>query len=316
MANINGDNQDNVLTGTIGGDLIRGRGGNDDINGLDGDDRLKGGSGQDAITDGAGLDQMWGDSGADTFILVDGDGERDRIRDWEDQDTIDLSGWGVQDISELTFQQLSSGDVLIKFGEEELEVEGMGRNDLTPVDFDASDFIFAPTPTYRTIDFESLDQNFVPYGAPIEAIDPGHDGLTWDQNFFFFEHDEHVLDGYFSGIDNGSISGDNVGINGYGADVSFSAANDFDFQQMTVGSVWSEGTTLTVTGYDDGQVTGSQTFTLSTQSSQTVQMDDAIFNQVDQVLFQSSGGARHPDFDTVELYGDLTHFYIDDLVIG
>ena len=316
MANINGNNQDNVLTGTIGGDLIRGRGGNDEINGLDGDDRLKGGSGQDAITDGAGYDQMWGGSGADTFILVDGDGERDRIRDWEDQDTIDLSDWGVQDISELTFQQLNNGDVLIKFGDEELEVEGRFKTDLTAADFDASDFIFAPTPTYRTIDFDGLDQNVIPYGAPVEYIDPGHQGLTWSDQFYFAEHDEMQTDGYMSGIDNRTSSGDNVGINGYGANISVSSATDFDFEQMTVGSLYLEGMSLTVTGYDDGQVTGSQTFTLSTQSSQVVDLDDAIFNQVDEVQFISDGGTLHPDYQNIILGGNITHFYIDDMVVG
>ncbi len=316
MANINGNNQDNVLTGGPGGDLIRGRGGNDEINGLDGDDRLKGGSGLDTLTDGAGADQLWGGSDADTFVLVGGDGERERIRDWEDQDTIDLSDWGVQDISELTFQQLSNGDVLIKFGDEELEVEGRFKQALTQADFDASDFVFAPTPTYRSVDFESLDQNLAPYGAPIEYIDAGHDGLTWSDQFYFAEHDEMVADNILTGINHRTTSGDNVAMNGYGADVSFRSAVDFDFEQMSAGSLYMEGMTLTVTGMDDGQVTGSQTFTLSSQASQVLAMDDAIFNQVDEVHFSSTGGTMHPEFSNLVLGGDLTHFYIDDLVIG
>ena len=315
MANITGNNQANILNGTPGDDLIRGKGGDDEIDGGVGNDRLKGGGGSDVIRDGEGMDRMWGGSGADTFVLTGGDGERDQIKDWESQDTIDLSEWGVHDISELSFQSLSNGQIRISFGDEELQIKAKGGATLTEQDFTAQDFVFAPTPSYRTIDFDQLDTP-APNGAQIEATDPGHEGLTWSDQFFFAEVDEIQQGGFASGLDNRTTSGDNVGINGYAMDVSFSAASNFDFEQMSVGALYNEGMTLEITGLDDGQVTGTQTVILSTQATSVIELDDAIFNSVDEVQFASSGGTVHPDYLGRPIAPDSTHFYIDDMILG
>ncbi len=316
MANITGNNQANVLNGTLGNDLVKGKGGNDEIDGGAGDDRLKGGGGADTITDGEGLDRMWGGSGADTFVLVAGDGERDQIKDWESQDTIDLSAWSVHDISELIFQTLGNGQIRVKFGNEELQIKAKGGATLTEQDFDASDFIFAPTPVYNTIDFESFDTQNLSHGDLIESADPGHGGLTWSTQFYFAEADEIQLDGYASGLDNRTSSGDNVGINGFAMDVSVSAADNFDFEKMSAGALYNENLVLEITGKDDGVIKGTQTVILSTQSTSVIELDDAIFNSVDEVEFASSGGTIHPDFLNRPIAPDSTHFYIDDMLVG
>ena len=78
MAIINGDNQDNVLTGTNladtingfdGHDVLIGLSGNDILNGGLGDDELFGQAGNDLLNGGAGADTMNGGSGNDIYIV-------------------------------------------------------------------------------------------------------------------------------------------------------------------------------------------------------------------------------------------------------
>ena len=68
--NIDGDENDNVLTGTAGDDVINGFGGNDTINGLAGDDIINGGDGDDVLIGGAGADALNGGAGNDTASYV------------------------------------------------------------------------------------------------------------------------------------------------------------------------------------------------------------------------------------------------------
>ena len=56
MANIVGDNLNNILNGTIFSDIIAGQGGNDTLNGSSGNDILKGGTGTDTLNGGLGID--------------------------------------------------------------------------------------------------------------------------------------------------------------------------------------------------------------------------------------------------------------------
>lgn len=316
MATINGNGLANLLVGGPGDDLIRGRGGDDDISGGAGNDRLKGGSGDDDIKDGAGADRMWGGSGADTFRLVGGDGERERIQDWESQDTLDLSDWGVTDIAQLTFTELSSGQIRIAFGAEEVQLKGMGGATLTTADFSAGDFIFAsPPPQPQTIDFESLSIADPQFGAPIEFVDPGHAGFTWSQSFYFVEQDDLSAAGRIAGSDNRTGGGNVFGTNGFGHDVDFAAADNFDFESFTAGAVYNDGLTLRVVGMDDGSFVGQELFTLSTTGSTQIQLDDQIFDSVDQVVFQTYGGTLNPTYGFLSNAPDTTHFYIDDLML-
>lgn len=74
MANINGGNGDDVLTGTADADLIRclpskdwidGAGGNDTISGGHNSDRIYGNAGDDLISGGDGFDRLYGGDGHD-----------------------------------------------------------------------------------------------------------------------------------------------------------------------------------------------------------------------------------------------------------
>lgn len=67
MARINGNGQDNVLTGTGGDDRIRAKGGDDIVDAGGGDDRVWGGGGRDSIDGGEGDDEIYGGNGNDTI---------------------------------------------------------------------------------------------------------------------------------------------------------------------------------------------------------------------------------------------------------
>ncbi len=94
MANIVGNNGDNVLTGTADADQLRGLAGNDTLNGGAGNDILEGGAGRDTLTGGTGSDTFLYSSRTDssrngstlsTDIILDFDAT---------QDLIDLSALG------------------------------------------------------------------------------------------------------------------------------------------------------------------------------------------------------------------------------
>lgn len=86
MANIDGDNNDNTLTGTSGDDTINGYDGNDSIDGGSGNDTINGGDGNDSIDAGDGNDQLYGGKGNDT---IDGGDGNDTISGGAGNDSID-----------------------------------------------------------------------------------------------------------------------------------------------------------------------------------------------------------------------------------
>lgn len=73
MANINGNNSANNLTGTAFADVINARGGADTVNAGDGDDYVDGGSGNDLLKGGRGNDRLIGGDGNDTLNGGEGD---------------------------------------------------------------------------------------------------------------------------------------------------------------------------------------------------------------------------------------------------
>ncbi|MEM0990297.1 MAG: hypothetical protein AAGK00_15595 [Pseudomonadota bacterium] len=310
MATINGNNQANVLTGTLGGDLIKGKGGDDEIYGLDGDDRLKGGSGMDEIHDGAGKDKMWGGSGADLFVLA-ADGDRDKIQDWETIDTIDLSAWGVTDLSQLSFSQSGTKKVIVTYGNEVLEIKS--KTAVSVADLTADKFVFAaPPPVQQLIDFEGLSITDPQFGAPIEFVDPGHEGFTWSQSFYFVEQDDLAALNRTAGSDNRATGGNVFATNGFGDDVNFARADNFDFESFTAGAAYNDGMTLRVIGVDDGQFVGDQTFILNTTGETQISLNDQIFDSVDQVVFQTFGGTLNTAYGFMANALDSTHAYFDD----
>ena len=72
MADVNGSNGRDVLTGTRGNDDIDGYRGNDVLIGGAGNDVLNGGKGNDVLIGGSGNDRLEGDQGSD--VLVGGAG--------------------------------------------------------------------------------------------------------------------------------------------------------------------------------------------------------------------------------------------------
>lgn len=72
MANIDGDNSNNVLNGTSQSDTLNGRDGHDILRGGRGDDLLQGESGTDFLIGNQGSDTLYG--GTDTDIIWGGNG--------------------------------------------------------------------------------------------------------------------------------------------------------------------------------------------------------------------------------------------------
>ncbi len=113
MATYNGTNNGDVIYGTTSGDVIYGYGGPDDLYGDDGNDILDGGSGDDTLfgeagddrlIGGTGYNDLYGGSGADIFAMsTRGAGFSDDLV-WDftfDVDRVDVSAWGVSDLSQL-----------------------------------------------------------------------------------------------------------------------------------------------------------------------------------------------------------------------
>ena len=109
-----------VLVGGEGNDTLRGRRGSDSLDGGVGDDVLKGGRGGDTIDGGEGHDVLRGGVGSDTFVFVGAFGN-DTVIDFDIgtdvepfSDTIDLSGFGFTDVSQVLAQSIQDGnDTLI-----------------------------------------------------------------------------------------------------------------------------------------------------------------------------------------------------------
>ncbi|WP_299493196.1 calcium-binding protein [Acaryochloris sp. IP29b_bin.137] len=152
---LDGDDDDNVLTGTPGGEFIRGFGGNDAIlafggndiaQGGDGNDVISGGDGNDFLEGGSGDDTIIGDKGDDTklggdgndrIIWNDGDGS-DRIDGGADLDTVEVNGSPDQGdefvvdagASDVLFQRVNLGQFELDISTvETLEVNSDGGDD-------------------------------------------------------------------------------------------------------------------------------------------------------------------------------------------
>lgn len=141
---IMGGDADNNIAGMHNADLIYGGGGDDRLFGNRGTDTLRGDDGDDYLNGGDGRDHIWGGDGADTFAFVAYDAKHDVVYDFEnDVDQIDLSQWGVTDISDLTFTMLAKGGILVERTgtTQSFELRG-GGVPLTVADLDAGDFIF------------------------------------------------------------------------------------------------------------------------------------------------------------------------------
>lgn len=125
---------DDTIFGGAGNDRIGGKGGNDTLFGDDGDDQIWGDDGDDLLRGGLGNDTLTGDDfsggqGADTFVLVEGEGT-DTIVDFE----IGIDLIGLAD--GLTFGDLVLSGNSISVGTEELAIlTGVSTETLSETDF-------------------------------------------------------------------------------------------------------------------------------------------------------------------------------------
>ena len=94
-----GEEQNDTLHGGNANDKLYGGTGADKLFGEAHNDFLYGGQNNDLLDGGKGYDRLWGNQGADTFVHRPGHGT-DRIMDFQnDQDKIDLKGWGFATVS-------------------------------------------------------------------------------------------------------------------------------------------------------------------------------------------------------------------------
>ena len=95
---IYGYDGDNILKGGGGNDSLIGGKGNDIIEGDEGDDWLFGNHGNDTLTGGSGNDILKGSDGDDIYIFNKGDGN-DTIYDENGKDTIKFNDFNAEDIT-------------------------------------------------------------------------------------------------------------------------------------------------------------------------------------------------------------------------
>lgn len=129
-----------TMFASAAGSTLTGGNTNDVMVGAAGNDRLSGGSGSDILMDGAGSDTLTGGSGADIFVLTS-DGVADTITDFTlGSDTIDLSGWNLRGISQLTLTATATG-LQISFGTEVLVVNSSTGGSINPASLTEADLL-------------------------------------------------------------------------------------------------------------------------------------------------------------------------------
>ncbi|MEO1066384.1 MAG: peroxidase family protein [Pseudomonadota bacterium] len=129
-----GDNGADTVNGGTGNDRINGGNGADILSGDDGNDRIVGGDGRDEISGGNGFDVLTGGNGPDTFIFTIGETEFDRIRDFSENDMIELIGFGVG-FDDLDINVRGQRALVSIDGDLVAEVRGDDADDLTADDF-------------------------------------------------------------------------------------------------------------------------------------------------------------------------------------
>ncbi len=159
---------------------------------------IDGAGGDDVFNISAGGGAFAGGAGADTFRLMTGDGAMVRILDFElGTDVVDLSLWGVTgfdapglEIGEFFDDDSPLGDyVVLTFGDAELRIEGVQRDDL--IQNGEQSFIFADDDTDQgsgtnasvdgTSGDDRIDRSFVDQDGDV-ITDEGQTILAGDGN--------------------------------------------------------------------------------------------------------------------------------------
>jgi len=196
----------NAVYGDGGDDVIATNAGNDTVSAGDGADVVLAGDGDDIIIGGLGSDNLTGGTGSDIFSFDVSDFAAtgftaDFITDFvPGEDKIELSGFGVTDLSNLSFVTVAEGDAIDLGSGRFIVLEGLSESDLQ-----ANDVVgtiaarsYALLSTTRVHQLTDADDRFIStdtsdaqiYGRPgIDAIvggsgndtiygDAGSDALT------------------------------------------------------------------------------------------------------------------------------------------
>jgi VCBS repeat-containing protein len=135
------------------------------------------------------------------------------------------------------------------------------------------------TLTKLVLDFENLKtDSYIP-------IPQGYGGFQWGQNAYVLNDRYHQGSGY----EVGSTSGHKVAFNVNEGTFEFSRATDFDFESVQMTGAWDASQQVTITGYNDGVLIGSQTVGIVNSRPTFVDLNDAVFDSVDRVVITSPG---------------------------
>ncbi|MCR9126912.1 MAG: DUF4214 domain-containing protein [Rhodobacteraceae bacterium] len=129
-------NGNDAFTGTQADDSVQGDAGDDRLDGQAGNDTITGSSGSDTLIGGTGDDRLSGGtsfSTGNTFVFAPGDGN-DVITDYQQsRDSIDLSGFTLDQLAQMQVTLDGDGNRFITFHDGgTLTLEGVGRNH-TPI---------------------------------------------------------------------------------------------------------------------------------------------------------------------------------------
>jgi hypothetical protein len=135
------------------------------------------------------------------------------------------------------------------------------------------------------------------YTAPIGT----YGGFTWG-GMYYLETNEYPVS--TSGYTLGTISGNNVAYNGFGAPVTISSDNgSFDFTGAYLTAAWSDNLSVTLTGYAGGVQKYSENVVLSNSQPTSFNFD---WLGIDTLKMSGSGGSNPY----------LTHFALDDFTFA
>ena len=150
------------------------------------------------------------------------------------------------------------------------------------------------------LDFEDLTVAF-----RTMEIDDGYAGFDWTNAYVMDTqvYNVNLRSGYVAN------SGENLVFNTFRAPMSFSNEDNFDFEGFYATAAWRDGLKLTIEGYDDGVLVGSQVEFLRAGLVKQIVLDDVIFDSVDEVVFIPSGGTEVPLLDGSGEYVGLDDFW-------
>lgn len=136
-------------------------------------------------------------------------------------------------------------------------------------------------------------------GGSFTALGGSYAGFSWDNAYAV----EAALFSGNPGISEGLISGAHDVINGFFGQSSFSSASLFSFNSGYFTSFDGSGTPLTVEGWANNVLLGTQTFNINDHAATFISFNQSIFGSVDKVTFNNNPNALVFDDLTVNDVG-------------